>query len=340
MHDHSSEPASAVLKREPGAPEPVIMVSILVVSFNTLKMTLDCVRSILTYCKGIDFEILIGDNGSTDGSAQALRELALNDSRIFFEDFSRNLGFAQANNALATRAKGDWILLLNPDTELTSDAVAELVEFASHYRHRGIFGGRTLYSDGSLNPTSCWGPYTLWSTFSRAIGLTHLLPGSDWANPRSYPRWNRRGIREVGMVTGCFFLLRRQDWDQLGGFDPDFFVYGEEADLCWRARSMGMSCVINGEIFIIHHGSQSETSDFGKLIKIFDGEMRLLRRHWKGLRFVTGVALVQFGVLVRALAESILRRRSRLWRDLWHHRQIWMKGARGIATGGASDLHR
>lgn len=316
-------------------------VSIIIVSYNTRDMTVACLQSIRDQVQGVDFEVLVGDNGSADGSLEAIDGFCNGDPRFRRVDFGQNLGFALANNRLVECASGEWVLLLNPDTELRDDAVSILVSFAESYPSRGIFGGRTIYADGSLNPTSCWGPYSIWSTACRSFGLTHLLPGSRIFNPRSYPGWDRRGIRTVGMVTGCFFLLRREDWDRLGGFDPDFFVYGEEADLCWRARRAGLACVINGEAQIVHHGSQSEQTDYGKALKIYDGEIRLLYRHWKGWRFSLAKSMIVVSVGMRALAEQLLLRQGGdKWRRLWTNRSVWLAGASGIRTRGADELDR
>lgn len=85
---------------------------------------------------------------------------------------------------------------------------------------------------------------TLWSAICRSIGLSHLAPYSNWLNPEAYPAWPRDTVRQVDIVTGCFFLIRRRFWDALGGFDPAFFVYGEEVDLCLRARQFEAQPII------------------------------------------------------------------------------------------------
>src|SRR5690606_12119132 len=203
--------------------------SILIVSYNTRDYTLRCLESVHRQARGVDHEVVVVDNASADGSAEAIAA-AFPTVRLVVS--SENLGFARAVNRAAEDATGEYLLLLNPDTELVDDAVTTIVGFARGLGRDAIVGGRTLHADGTLNPTSCWKAPTPWSTFSRGIGLATLLPRSRWFDPESLGHWQRDSVREVEIVSGCFMLVRRETWRRLGGFDPVFFVYGEDADLC------------------------------------------------------------------------------------------------------------
>ena len=206
--------------------------TIIVVSFNTRDMTLDCLRSIERQTRDISYEVIVVDNSSIDGSAQAISDefplinLIASDS---------NLGFAKANNVAADKARGRRILLLNPDTVVIDRAIDRLFAFAEANNACRVWGGRTLFADGSLNPTSCWGRMSLWSLSCFALGLTYFAPKSSIFSPEAYGGWDRDTVRHVDIVTGCFLMIDRDLWKQLGGFDPLFFMYGEEADLCRRA---------------------------------------------------------------------------------------------------------
>ena len=133
--------------------------SIIVVSYNTREITLECLRSVFAETHGLEFELLVVDNDSSDGSAEAIRSEFPD---VWLDALDTNLGFAGANNHAAKRANGNYIQLLNPDTLVLDGAIQSLFRFAESYRGRGIFGGRTLFPDRSLNPSSCWSRITLW----------------------------------------------------------------------------------------------------------------------------------------------------------------------------------
>ena len=309
-------------------PDGSPVVSIIVVSYNTRDMTIECLRSIVRETPEVSFEVLLIDNQSTDGSFEAIRDEFESDPRFTLVPSDRNLGFAGANNEMAKRARGRYILLLNPDTVVTSRAIEGVIAFANESPSSQIWGGRTFYEDGVLNHGSCWGDYSIWSQLCRYSGLSRLAPRSSFFDPRTYGRWERDSIREVAIVTGCFLLIEKKLWDQLGGFDPEFFMYGEEADLCIRARSLGARPAITPKATLIHHGGASEPVHEDKIVRLLDGEIRLLRRHWGHLAFRINLLIVKGGVLLRRLLEG-LRRSSKkgTWHKVWSRRGEWLRGA-------------
>ena len=191
-----------------------------------------------------------------------------------------NHGFAGANNLAARRARGEYLLLLNPDTLVLDGAVDRLLAFARANPRAGIWGGRTLYGDRSLNPASCWGRMTLWNLFCRASGLTGVFPRSELFNSEAYGGWDRGSERAVDIVTGCFLMIRRETWEALGGFDPAFFMYGEEADLCLRARALGAAPRVTPEAEIVHYGGAADTVRADKMVRLLSGKISLIDRHF------------------------------------------------------------
>ena len=306
-------------------------VSIIVVSYNTKEMTLECLRSIREQTTNRSFEVLFIDNDSSDGSFEAVREEFSEDARYRIEASTENLGFAGANNHLAREARGRYLLLLNPDTVVLDRAIDQLCDFADSRPENGIWGGRTVFSDRTLNSANCWGWYGIWPQICSAFGLTFTFPGSRLFNPRAYPTWDRSGVREVGIVTGCFFLITRELWERLGGFDPEFFMYGEEADLCQRARSLGARPIVSGLPTIIHHSGASEHCEAGKRIKLLDGEIRLLRRHTSKPTFQLHLALIRLGILNRAFCDLLRGRKRSTWTEVWEARTRWLRGSRAEA---------
>ena len=122
---------------------------------------------------------------------------------------------------------------------------------------------------------------SVWSLFSRAVGLTMLFPRSERLNPEPYGDWQRDSVREVDIVTGCLLLIDRPLWDELGGFDERYFMYGEEADLCHRATVRGAAPVMTPEATIVHYGSASDTGN--KASAVAAARITLIREHWSPL---------------------------------------------------------
>lgn len=303
--------------------------SIIVVNWNTRDLTLACLRSLYDQTRETPFEVLLVDNGSHDGSAAAIAA-AFPQVRLFAE--TRNHGFAAANNLAALHAKGRYILLLNSDTEVLDGAVDRLMAFAWATPQARIWGGRTVFADGRLNPQSAWGRVTLWSTLCFALGLTKAFPDSPLFNPEGLGGWDRGSERAVDIVSGCFFLIEAGLWRDLGGFDPLFFMYGEEADLCARARRHGAAPRVTPDATIIHHGGASTTAiDMASYVS--GAKVELARRTMNPLAASLTRALLIGAVAVRAAAYGLLARlrpASRAtadqWARVWARRAEWRDG--------------
>lgn len=313
-----------------GAPE----LSILVVSYNTRAMTLDCLASVMAETRETSFEILVIDNASSDGSGEALEGL---NGPLQVVRLSENIGFGRANNLAAQAARGRYLLLLNPDTKVVDGGIDRLMAFARANAEAGIWGGRTVFADGRLNPSCCWQRMTPWNLLCRATGLTGLFPGSPLFNAEAYGGWERDSFREVDIVSGCFFLVRHDLWQRLGGFDPVYFMYGEEADLCLRARALGARPLFTPIATIVHHGGASEATRHAKMAKLLAAKSTLIRRHWQGWAQDLGLALLAGWPLSRWLALALagaLTRSQRfnsaaaVWRDIWKDRRSWVGGYR------------
>jgi N-acetylglucosaminyl-diphospho-decaprenol L-rhamnosyltransferase len=301
--------------------------SILIVSYNTRQVTLDCLASLYAHPPMVSFEVILLDNASPDGSAEAIGAAF---PQVNLVASAENTGFAGGNNIAAEQASGRRLLLLNPDTIVLPGSLQALWDFAERHPARGIWGGRTLFEDGSLNPTSCWGRITPWSLFCSASGLTYVFPRSPLFNPEGYGAWARDSEREVDIVTGCFLLIDRALWQRLGGFDRTFFMYAEEADLCLRAAKLGHRPAITPDAEIIHLGGRSEASPVEKVIKTTRGRVTLIRKHWPAWQRAVGLTLFRAWAFSRALGSRVARDRrgggADKWRTIWRRRAEWLSG--------------
>ncbi len=315
-------------------------ITVIVVSYETREMTLACLRSVIAQAVTARCELIVVDNASTDGSAAAIRA-EFPDIRLIALD--ENIGFARANNMAARYARGRRLLLLNPDTVILDHAIDRLEAFAEARPDCGIWGGRTVFADGRLNPSSCWRRATLWSIVCLAFGLTRMR-GSRLFNPEGYGGWRRDTVRAVDIVTGCFFLIDRVLWERCGGFDPLFFMYGEEADLCLRARRFGARPAITPAATIIHHGHASEPDHAEQRVKVLAGRITLMQRHETAaavhvgrllymLRPLLRIALLGFAARLTGRAD--LRRTAERWRHVWQERARWINGWNEAAIADA-----
>lgn len=304
--------------------------SVLVVSYNTKALTLEALESLLRFPPPVDFEVIVLDNASTDGSMDAIRDAF---PQLHLIANPQNVGFAAANNLAAKLARGRRILLLNPDTVTLEYSHSAIWAFAEQQPDRGIWGGRTLFPDLTLNPTSCWRRMTLWSVFCGGMGLTHLFSRSTFFNSEAYGDWKRDQIRDVDIVTGCFLMIDTALWRRLGGFDPTFFMYAEEADLCLRAKALGARPGISPQAEIVHMGGMSEVTGADKIVKTARGRVTLMRKHWTPASFAAGKALMLLWSGLRYLGSQFLSGRRDApgaarakWSDVWRRRDEWLAG--------------
>ncbi len=311
------------------------IVSILIVSYNTRDLTIAAIDSVVRETT-VPYEIIVVDNNSTDGSPEAI---AAHQAAPRLIAHKENLGFARANNLAARYAQADILLLLNPDTIVLDHAIDRLVEFAKERPLARIWGGRTLFANGELNPSSCWQRISIWSTFCRTVGLAAIFSNSQYFNTEAIGGWPRDSVREVDIVSGCFFMIPRSLWRELGGFDPTFFMYGEEADLCLRAQRLGASPAITPRATIIHLGGASERTRAAKMIKLLAAKITLIERHLPVWQRPIARQLMRLWPLTRAIALSTashVRHSEKLsqgagqWREVWNRRDEWQNGYRNI----------
>ena len=313
----------------PSTPHPEL--TVIIVSYNTRELTIKAVETLLETTKRTTMHVVVIDNDSKDGSAEAIEAKF---PQVEVIQSGANLGFAKANNVVAENARTDWLLLLNPDTETHAGAIDNLMDFARAHPKAGIYGGRTVFPDGSLNPSSCWNQITPWSAFCRAVGLTTALPNSAVFNPEAIGGWKRDSIREVDIVVGCFLMIPRKLWNELGGFDLRYFMYGEEADLCLRAKKLGYQPMITPDATIMHLVGAASGTRAEKTVLVTKAKTTLIRDHWPAALIPLGIALQWLWGATRTLAAVVMglmpgeaaRARKDRWRHIWSKRSDWLKG--------------
>jgi N-acetylglucosaminyl-diphospho-decaprenol L-rhamnosyltransferase len=302
--------------------------SILIVTYQCRDAARECLASVYEHAGGdVELEVIVLDNASGDGTAEMIRS-EFPQVRLLALD--ENLGFAAGVNRAADEARGEYLLLLNPDTVVHEGAVANLVTFARNRPEHGLYGGRTLRPNGELDPGSCWGQPTLWSLFCFATMLTTAFKGTRLFDPESLGGWQRDSVREVGIVTGCLLLVSRALWEELGGFDLRFFMYGEDADLSLRARQRGLRPTITPDSVVTHEVGVSSSTRPDKLMLLFRGKATLFRKHWPAGKRELALGLLLTGVGLRALVSRLTGSaeggKAGAWRPIWRARRDWLAG--------------
>lgn len=227
--------------------------SILIVNWNTRDQAVKCVNSILRYPPNFDYEVLVVDNHSRDGSADALVNLFGHQKRIRVIESLRNLGFAKGNNLAYQKSFGEYILLLNSDTEVREESLKKIVDYIHFHPEVGVLGPRLLYPDGTVQKSVRRFP----GIFSSMVVLAGL---HRFITPRAYlmADFNYDQIAEVDQVMGAALLTRRFIIEKLGYlFDERFYLWFEEVDFCRRVKDLGYKIVYYPKAEVVHAGAQS-----------------------------------------------------------------------------------
>lgn len=327
-------PSASGERAEPAAKAAPVDVTVVVVSYRTRDITLDCLRSFIAERGALTAELIVVDNDSPDGSAEAIAALFAETSEAGLETtlhaLDENLGFGAACNLGAVGARGRYVLMLNPDTVVLRRGVERIVAFADKNPGAQLWGGRTLHLDGTLNPASAWAQPTPWSSFACALGLSGAFEESALFNPEGYGGWSRDTVREVEIVSGCFMLVEAELWKELGGFHPEFWMYGEDADLSLRARVRGAKPLIDPESEIVHIGGASEHVREDQMVRLFSGKAQLYAKFSGPIAARFELWCLHLWALLRAVLLTLAsialpgkRASARAWRGIFARRAEW-----------------
>jgi GT2 family glycosyltransferase len=245
-----------------------ILVSAIVISFNTREMTLECLKALEATLEGVNSEIIVVDNASTDESVEAIRD---NFPRVQIIAQETNAGFGAANNEAMRVAKGRFFLLLNSDAFPERMAVPALLAFMNENPRAGAVGPRLLNGDGSLQISCHPFPSPLFAWMEN-LWLT-----------RGYRGWAHDRVRRVDFLIGACLLVRRETYEEVGGFDETFFMYSEEADWERRMRDAGWERVFVPTARVTHLGGASGAAEEARIRRHFFESLDHYERKHHGL---------------------------------------------------------
>lgn len=287
-------------------------VSIIIVSFNTKKLTVSCVRSVITYTKGVTYEIIVVDNNSTDGSVEALSKLK---SKTKIIKNKENKGFGSANNEGIKKAKGRYILLLNSDTHVSSNVVGEMVRWMDGKEEIGVSSCKLLNKDGSIQGTGGYFPTLIrvfsWMTIQDIPFVDRFIDPFHPMKEKSRQKANHfyDVPQELDWITGAFMLVRKDVFDEVGLFDEDYFMYTEEVDLCYRIKKNGWKVYYDPQWSIVHWGGASSTSEFAVLHE-YEGIKLFYKKHYASWKYPILRLFLKIGAALRMVAFGFLEGRQ------------------------------
>lgn len=228
--------------------------SIIIVNYNVTQLLRNCLKSIQKYSDGIDQEVIVIDNRSTDSS---WGDLIPEFPKVHFIASEINGGFAKANNKAVETATGEYLLILNPDTELEGSYLKEILDFADSKTNFGCLGVRMHDANGDFLPESKRSVPDMMNSFEK------LFTSFKKKNSRSYYRndVDEYGVAEVEVITGAFFLVKKEIYEKIGGLDESYFMYGEDIDICYTLLNNGYQNYYYGKASILHHKGESTVKD-------------------------------------------------------------------------------
>lgn len=257
--------------------------SILIVSYNVRYYLEQCLRSVWKASAAHEVEVFIVDNASTDDSLGYLhRRFPKRDyPHLHLIQNARNVGFGCANNQALAKASGEYVLFLNPDTLIPEDTLDECLRFADAHPDMGGLGVKMLNADGKFAFESRRGLPTPWTAFCKMSGLCSLFPRSRKFG-RYYMRYlDKNKAERIEVLSGAFFMVRRERLQEIGGFDEDFFMYGEDIDLSYRLLKAGWNNYYLPTPILHYKGESTHRSSFRYVHVFYDAMLIFFKKHYR-----------------------------------------------------------
>jgi GT2 family glycosyltransferase len=255
-----------------------LQLSIIIVNYNVKEFLQNLLYSIQKAAKNISHEIIVVDNASDDGSNEMIKEKF---PQVILIENKENLGFGKANNIGMRIARGQFFLLINPDTIVSEDTLSKTLEFFRATPDAGLVGCKILNPNGSLQLAcrrSFPGP---WTSFCKVSGLSNFFPKSSLFARYNLTYKDENKTYEVDAVSGSFMMIKKEIYEKTSGFDEDYFMYGEDLDICYRIQKLGYKVYYFHETQIIHYKGESTKRSSVDETKYFYNAMHLfVKKHF------------------------------------------------------------
>lgn len=237
-----------------------MLISVILVSYNTAKMTIDALDTLFASETTFNTEVVIIDNASSDDSVSLIKQ---HYPDITLIENQKNVGFGRANNQALDVIKGDYVLLLNTDAFVAKDTLQKTVDYMENNPKCGLLGVRLIGRDGDLQPSCRFFP-TPFNIFAQRLGLNRLFPNIGVVDNVDT---DHNVTQACDWVPGCYYLLRKEVVDTVGLFDPLYFLYSEEVDHCYAIKKAGWEVMYYADTNVVHIGGESAKS-VGKISNV------------------------------------------------------------------------
>ena len=286
--------------------------SVVIVSYNVSHYLLQCLDSLQRALRGIDGEVIVVDNHSRDNSV-ALVHQAHPEVKVI--ENLHNLGFSKANNIALRQAKGEYALLLNPDTIVADNTIRDCIAFLDLHPDAGAAGVMMLNADGTVAPESRRGVPTPLTSFYKLSGLCRMFPRS--------PRFGRYYLghlpwqtpQQIDIVSGAFCMLRRSVLDKVGLLDEDYFMYGEDIDLSYRILKQGATNWYLPYPILHYKGESTQKSSFRYVHVFYQAMLIFFRKHFSHLGLLVTLP-IKTAIWFKALVALVALLTNRMRRSL------------------------
>ncbi len=284
--------------------------TIIIIAYNSCDFIPACLKSVRDACDGIDSQVIVLDNGSTEPILPEIKNFF---PEVEWVDSKENLGFGKGCNLAEKSATKPYLFFINPDTIISKNAFREMLAFMHEHPEAGTVDCRILNEDGSLQWACRRSFPTPISAISKTIGLATLFPKNKTLASYNMTYADPDEMTEVDAVSGSFFCIRRELYEQLHGFDEDFFMYGEDLDLCFRTKEAGFKNYYTPVTNILHFKGQScKTRRWKSYVDFYHAMMIFVKKH-KNLYRVP-YFLVAFGILFAAFVGVFSRLIPQFWK--------------------------
>ncbi|MGB7054725.1 MAG: glycosyltransferase, partial [bacterium] len=279
--------------------------SVVIVNYNVKACLEQCLIAIERARGALNVEIFVVDNASVDGSQAMVKKRFPYVSLI---ENNRNVGFSTANNQAIEKSQGEYILILNPDTLIQEDTLVILKKYLDENPMVGAVGCKLLNPDGSYQINSRRSFPTPWVAFARIVGLSKMFPKSRLFGQYNLTYLDPNTETEVDVLSGSLMVLRRRALDQVGYFDEDYFMYGEDIDLSYRIKKAGWKIIYTPATKAIHYkGESTKKSEFSAITRFYSTMLIFIRKHFGGRYSLALRVLLTLGIYFRAVMAYVLQ---------------------------------
>lgn len=279
--------------------------SIIIVSYNVRYFLEQCLHSVMNSGNGPEKEIFVVDNASSDGSAELVKEKF---PEVICIANSENVGFAKANNQAIKLAKGEYVLLLNPDTVIETDTLQKVVAFMDAHPDAGGLGVNMVDGTGKFLPESKRGLPTPAVAFYKIFGLSRLFPNSKTFGKYHLSYLDKNKTHKVDVLSGAFMLMRSETLNKTGLLDETFFMYGEDIDLSYRITQAGFNNYYFPETRIIHYkGESTKKGSLNYVFMFYNAMIIFAKKHFSQSNARLFSFLIKTAVYFRAMLSVVFR---------------------------------